>query len=65
MTEETKTSPGPATDSPFSRINNQIHVLDRALNTINGWTDESEHVRLFIVGQIEALKWALKQFEVG
>jgi hypothetical protein len=66
MTELDKSekSPGPVQDTPWTRIQDQIRNLDRALNTIDGWTDESNHTRGFIVGQIEALKWAAKLWEV-
>lgn len=50
--------------SPWHKIQEQIRHLDRALTTIDGWSDESNHTRGFIVGQIEALKWAEKLWEV-
>ena len=49
--------------SPWQRIQEHINKLDRALTTIDGNTDESRQARGYIIGQIEALKWAAKIIE--
>lgn len=50
--------------SPYQRITEQMRALDKALATIEGWSDESGQARSYIIGQIEALKWASKLWEV-
>jgi hypothetical protein len=50
--------------SPHQRITDQMRALDKALATIEGWSDESGQARSYIIGQIEALKWASKLWEV-
>lgn len=57
--------PGQAVESPFGRMMRHRHELDNVLMTIRGYTDESKLVRMFIVGQIEAMDVAIKFFEVG
>jgi hypothetical protein len=57
--------PGPSTEQPWARMLRQAKDLDNALATIPGYTDESERVRLYLVGQIEALRWAAKLYDVG
>jgi hypothetical protein len=58
-------APGPAQATPFMRMSEQINNLERSLNTMFGWTDESARTRVYVVAQIEAIKWCLKQFDVG
>lgn len=66
MTEENKPiqeQQSASMPTPWQRIEEQIKFLDRALTTIDGWSDESNHTRGFIVGQIEALRWAAKLWD--
>ncbi len=51
-------------ETPWQKVQAQIRHLDRALTTIDGDFEESEKARLFITGQIEALKWAARLWEV-
>lgn len=51
-------------DSTFAKIAKQQKALDDALASIEGYTDESNLTRTFIVGQIEALKWVMRVFSV-
>ena len=54
-----------ATLTPWHRIQEQIHHLDRSLNTIKyDVPDEVRLARTFIVAQIEALKWAARLMEI-
>ncbi len=51
-------------ETPWQKVQTQIRHLDRALTTIDGQFEESEKTRTFITGQIEALKWAARLWEV-
>ncbi len=55
---------GASTLTPWQRMQEHMHHLDRSLASIDGWSDESNLARTFIIGQIEALKWACKGFDV-
>ena len=56
--------PIPGELTPLGKIREQIGALDKALKTINGDFEESEKSRIYISGQIEALKWAIRLWEI-
>lgn len=64
MTEQDKPAQEAASLKPWQIIDEQVRILDRSLNTIQGYSDESGQARSYIIGQIEALKWASKLWEV-
>ncbi len=53
-------APGPSERTPLGKVVDQCDALETALNTIKSGTCESEAARAYIVGQIEALKWAAR-----
>lgn len=67
INEDTQPTPSERTgqDHPWQKINLQLRTLDDALLTIP-WnaSEEAKIVRQYIVGQIEALKWVVKFYEV-
>lgn len=52
------------TMTPIKRIAEQRRILDDALVTIDIHTPESQLVRQYIVGQIRALDWAERLFDI-
>ena len=50
---------------PWDKIQEQINYLDRSLVTIQGHSQESALTRQYIIGQIEALKWAARVWDAG
>ena len=55
---------GPVTLQPWQMIIEQLSHLDRSLATIPSESCvESELARMYIVGQIHALKWAAKRWD--
>ncbi len=64
MDEDNK-QPGPMTMQPWQKMREQIKHLDSSLAAIRGYNPESEKVRQFIIGQIEALEWAARLYDVG
>jgi hypothetical protein len=54
-----------STETPASRIWRHIKALDDSLYTIDGDTEESRLTRQYLIGQIEALKWAVKLSDGG
>jgi hypothetical protein len=58
---EVNKAPGQAAErTPFGKMVDQVDALETALNTIKSGTCESESARAYIVGQIEALRWAIR-----
>lgn len=55
---------GCSQESPFAKLQRHRSELDRSLSSIKGFTEESKLVRMYIVGQIEALDFAMRLFEV-
>jgi hypothetical protein len=55
--------PGPQTETPWTRMLKLESVLDSALTAIDGGTPESAQARTYLVAQIEALRWARKQYD--
>lgn len=63
--KQAECEPGAYQLTPWGKIQEQIGNLDKSLKTINGSFEESEKARLYICGQIEALKWASRLWDVG
>lgn len=63
--QEVKANPVPGQLTPWGKIQEQIGALDDALATIQGHNEESKTVRTHLIGQIDALKWAMKLWDVG
>lgn len=55
---------GGSQESPFTKLQRHRSELDRSLSSIKGFTEESKLARMYIVGQIEALDFAMRLFEV-
>jgi len=50
--------------APFQKISEQRKRLDDCLASITGFTEESKLVRQYLIGQIEALYFAMRLFDV-
>jgi hypothetical protein len=58
-------APGTQCEAPWQQMHRQADHLERSLNTIKGYTDESRLVRHFLIAQIEALRWSANLYTVG
>lgn len=63
--ENKKPEPQASVETPWGRILRHRRDLDSTLLSIKGYSEESKLVRMFIVGQIESLDWAVRFFGEG
>lgn len=50
----------PSERTPLGKLTDQADALETSLNTIKSGTVESDKARAYVVGQIEALRWAVR-----
>jgi hypothetical protein len=58
--QETQKTVGIAMLTDWQKLNEHLQSLDESLKTINHYTEEGKAARMYVVGQIDALRWAIK-----